>query len=552
MPADSNGSGFLAEVLADPDNDVPRLIYADWLEEQGSARGEFIRLQCELHTIDSRHPQWLDLKYRSEELLKAHGQEWADELQQDVRKCEYQRGFIDTVTVLARTLLKNGESLLTSFPVRWIRLNYMKGTAARWADCTALQHVRFLDLSYLKIGEDDLLGFLQSPHLKSLQGLKIGGAEQPQSERVAQAVCQPGIAANLEHLEIEGYDGAVERILSQATRLGGFPRLKHLRLTPGYGDRYEDLGTVTTSPLESLVIAGSLNVANCEALSRIPLQQLRKLTLNSFPLSGLKKLAEAGALESLEELTLGDPESTARSAKELFFHKRLQHCRMLDLSFHNHMFARADMGEFISLMARHTPLQNLTTLRLRSLQPGYLAKLATSPNLANVEDLSVLQSSISEDDLMALRSGPWRESLRRLEFVRMGLPAKTIRQFSKGVFPNLVHFALNSQFDFEVDRSGVEDAVLELLMLNAMPNLQSLHLVSLGLTEDTLKVIAGSDNCRELRVLNFDENRGSNDAMVAVLESPNLPHLHRFSLKDCKGLRRSEKFVEKYGDRLRY
>jgi hypothetical protein len=134
----------------------------------------------------------------------------------------------------------------------------------------------------------------------------------------------------------------------------------------------------------------------------------------------------------------------------------------------------------------------------------------------------------------------------------MGMPAKVIRQFSKGVFPNLIHFSINAQFEFELDTSGVEDAVLELLMLNAMPNLQSLSLVSLGLTEDTLKVIASSENCSGLRQLTFDENRGSNDAMIAVLESPNLPHLHRFSLRGCKGLRRSEKFVQTYGERLRY
>lgn len=43
---------FLAGILANPDADLPRLAYADWLDEQGnegdSARAEFIRLQCEL------------------------------------------------------------------------------------------------------------------------------------------------------------------------------------------------------------------------------------------------------------------------------------------------------------------------------------------------------------------------------------------------------------------------------------------------------------------------------------------------------------------------
>ena len=40
---------LLAEIIAHPADDAPRLIYADWLEEHGdSARAEFIRVQCEL------------------------------------------------------------------------------------------------------------------------------------------------------------------------------------------------------------------------------------------------------------------------------------------------------------------------------------------------------------------------------------------------------------------------------------------------------------------------------------------------------------------------
>lgn len=40
---------FLRAVFADPDNDLPRLVFADWLDERGeSAWAELIRLQCEL------------------------------------------------------------------------------------------------------------------------------------------------------------------------------------------------------------------------------------------------------------------------------------------------------------------------------------------------------------------------------------------------------------------------------------------------------------------------------------------------------------------------
>ena len=38
---------FMAAIIAEPDDDLPRLIFADHLQEQGSSWGEFIRLQIE-------------------------------------------------------------------------------------------------------------------------------------------------------------------------------------------------------------------------------------------------------------------------------------------------------------------------------------------------------------------------------------------------------------------------------------------------------------------------------------------------------------------------
>lgn len=59
MPTDAD---FLAAVIADPDSDGPRLIYADWLEENGDeARAELIRIQCALAGATDeeleQHPQ---------------------------------------------------------------------------------------------------------------------------------------------------------------------------------------------------------------------------------------------------------------------------------------------------------------------------------------------------------------------------------------------------------------------------------------------------------------------------------------------------------------
>jgi len=48
----ANEAGFLAAIRANPEDDAPRLVYADWLDEQGGggnvARAEYIRLSIEL------------------------------------------------------------------------------------------------------------------------------------------------------------------------------------------------------------------------------------------------------------------------------------------------------------------------------------------------------------------------------------------------------------------------------------------------------------------------------------------------------------------------
>ena len=42
----THDDAFLQAIIENPDDDAPRLLYADWLEERGDPRGEFIRVQC--------------------------------------------------------------------------------------------------------------------------------------------------------------------------------------------------------------------------------------------------------------------------------------------------------------------------------------------------------------------------------------------------------------------------------------------------------------------------------------------------------------------------
>ena len=70
---------LMAAILANPDEDTPRLVLADWLDEHGDkhdqARAEFIRLQIE-ERPPRRGSQRDELVQKTTELVKKHRKKW--------------------------------------------------------------------------------------------------------------------------------------------------------------------------------------------------------------------------------------------------------------------------------------------------------------------------------------------------------------------------------------------------------------------------------------------------------------------------------------------
>jgi uncharacterized protein (TIGR02996 family) len=75
-------SAFLQAIVEAPDDDAPRLIYADWLEENGQPeRAQFIRIQCELarmpeDALERPMREQLELEYAN--LQEGPGVIWAE------------------------------------------------------------------------------------------------------------------------------------------------------------------------------------------------------------------------------------------------------------------------------------------------------------------------------------------------------------------------------------------------------------------------------------------------------------------------------------------
>ena len=67
---------FVRAILFDPADEEPRLIYADWLEERGDARGEFLRLDVALAKMSREDPAYTETFGRRTQAAAAVDLDW--------------------------------------------------------------------------------------------------------------------------------------------------------------------------------------------------------------------------------------------------------------------------------------------------------------------------------------------------------------------------------------------------------------------------------------------------------------------------------------------
>src|SRR5262245_63809047 len=97
----STEAALLRTIRAEPDDDTARLVYADFVEEEGdAARGEFIRVQVALARQAEDDPRRPALEDREHELLAEHETRWLGVLPADAEGLtdwRFERGFVNEV-----------------------------------------------------------------------------------------------------------------------------------------------------------------------------------------------------------------------------------------------------------------------------------------------------------------------------------------------------------------------------------------------------------------------------------------------------------------------
>jgi uncharacterized protein (TIGR02996 family) len=91
----SQDEAFLQAIIDHPDDDTPRLVYADWLEEHGQPdRAALIRVQCELARLPEGDPRRPVLEARERALL-AHQDQWLGRLNSPLLHWRFRRGLVE-------------------------------------------------------------------------------------------------------------------------------------------------------------------------------------------------------------------------------------------------------------------------------------------------------------------------------------------------------------------------------------------------------------------------------------------------------------------------
>jgi uncharacterized protein (TIGR02996 family) len=332
---------FLGAVRAAPDEDAPRLVFADWLDEHDRPEwAEFIRVQCELARMAPADPRRPELTARQDWLINTHRDEWLAPFRGRSWKAGFtsRRGFVERLSLEQAT----GDPPNTADDLRTLldrpvcaAITAVRVTAGDigsempnvLAAAPQLSALRRLELAYPNVGDEGLTELARSPHLGNLTVLRVEAGyttyyNRPVHSAGVRVLAESPTLTRLQELELK-YN-AIDA--DGACALAGSPNLFGLKRLILKGNRIGDRGLRALSGSPRLRRISELDVScngigdeGVEFLAGSPvLAGLRRLSIgsdnahgrNSFGDRGALALARSNYLENLEELHINEMDRT--------------------------------------------------------------------------------------------------------------------------------------------------------------------------------------------------------------------------------------------------
>jgi uncharacterized protein (TIGR02996 family) len=394
-------------ICAHPDEDTPRLVFADLLDEEGEPdRARFIRTQVELARVADYDP--LAVKCRQFDPDAFRGWAMAHTLPEippafHWQSYAFRRGFPWLAEVRdPEAALDQLPYLFAAAPVQALEFHDYppRPDLAALADCPHLARLCRLEFSLTRFGADDLAQLGRSPHAGRLtelefehDGIDAGGL---------QTLAASPLFAQLEVLELRS-NVIPPALLVDALAAAREPgRLRKLSL-PANRIPHQDADHLFALP----VVRG---------LSHLDVSD------NPLNVDGVTALAQSGAVHGLRVLNLAKTRPGVPGVKALTEASGLAGLRWLDL-FGNGLGPTA-----VRLLAESPELRGVRVLNLADNPIGNTGAeaLASSRALSGLLELDLSDTGLGEAGAVALAESPYLDGLLRLVIRSRGGAARRL------------------------------------------------------------------------------------------------------------------------------
>ena len=394
----SDEAALLRAIRTNPDEDTPRLVYADWLQEHDAPeRAEFIRVQCALAQLEPWTERAVDLSIRERQLLHEHRDSWIAELPLFARlrsdrflRSRFHRGFPYSLACTATQYLKNASEVARESVIQeWTLDNFVAGAAERLAKSKHLARVRELTISHAPA--DALLTVLSSPHATGLRHLCLESplaADSAALRRLGDLFALPSVRV-LESLrcnyagspagaEAAVFDGLVNNSFAALKRLDThLPDLtgaaQKTAVAAGFWRGLEELTLVPTdgniTTLEALSVP-ALRAFHCQVMNvrssgvrlfAAPfLREVINLSVRCLDDETADEFLASPIVEQLRILDLGSHMLSAKALRRIIDSGRLT--GLVKLTVHTSSVRAAPVEEAVRIIAGTRGLSNLRLL----------------------------------------------------------------------------------------------------------------------------------------------------------------------------------------------
>mgnify|MGYP002624103105 CR=1 FL=1 len=408
---DVQEQGLRDAVLSDPDSDDPRLIYADWLEERGDVRGEFIRLQCQLSHEQDGDQRW-ELQCRQEAMLEKYLLKWIKQLPKFGanawgispwhlgRRDGFVRGMMERATFGNHAqFAKFFDEMWKVTPVRHVRFNNWskKGIHYCFENPSVYERLRGLWLTWdsFDVELTQAVELFRMPNLDRLDTVRM--ADNAMNPAAMEAM----LAAPLEsirRLDLH-YTAREGELVTQLAKWERLDQLEDLRLSNnGCGASAAiALADADVNNLRRLDINGNdVHDGLANFATRLQAPNLKELDIsyNGLTSAGVQALARSSLLSRLFSLDLSsNPELDIDGIWNLVDTPNCSELRRLKLS------GCGLQDDALNALAESKHLANLRELDLSTNQftGEGLRKFAGSSGLPNLEYLVIDHEQLSDD-----------------------------------------------------------------------------------------------------------------------------------------------------------